>query len=142
MILLKVKAILNLSLLILHSHLCLCLCLCAVQITKTENKKQNDLLGKKHNEHHLFFENAWIRIIEKCHHYYHHCQRDKYPKQTNKKKYIKQIHCNFIYISIYLYMLWTTIITCDNNEQYGFVNYALELLVLKHFGLDVWEQIK
>lgn len=30
----------------------------------------------------------------------------------------------------------------DNNTQYGFVNYALELLVLKHFGLDVWEQIK
>lgn len=30
----------------------------------------------------------------------------------------------------------------NNNDQYGFVNYALELLVLKHFGLDVWEQIK
>ncbi|XP_031631652.1 guanylate cyclase soluble subunit beta-1 isoform X2 [Contarinia nasturtii] len=26
--------------------------------------------------------------------------------------------------------------------MYGFVNYALELLVLKHFGLDVWEKIK
>ncbi|CAD7091858.1 unnamed protein product [Hermetia illucens] len=26
--------------------------------------------------------------------------------------------------------------------MYGFVNYALELLVLKNFGLSVWEQIK
>ncbi|XP_029710577.1 guanylate cyclase soluble subunit beta-1 isoform X1 [Aedes albopictus] len=26
--------------------------------------------------------------------------------------------------------------------MYGFVNYALELLVLKHFGNDIWEQIK
>lgn len=27
-------------------------------------------------------------------------------------------------------------------HQYGFVNYALELLVLKNFGLEIWEQIK
>jgi hypothetical protein len=26
--------------------------------------------------------------------------------------------------------------------QYGFVNYALELLVLKNFGLEIWEKIK
>ncbi|KAH8355582.1 hypothetical protein KR200_009518, partial [Drosophila serrata] len=26
--------------------------------------------------------------------------------------------------------------------QYGFVNYALELLVLKHFGDEIWEKIK
>ncbi|XP_065076633.1 guanylate cyclase soluble subunit beta-1-like [Ochlerotatus camptorhynchus] len=26
--------------------------------------------------------------------------------------------------------------------MYGFVNYALELLVLKNFGIDIWEQIK
>ncbi|KAH8407078.1 hypothetical protein KR222_005687, partial [Zaprionus bogoriensis] len=26
--------------------------------------------------------------------------------------------------------------------QYGFVNYALELLVLKHFGEEIWEKIK
>ncbi|XP_058064378.1 guanylate cyclase soluble subunit beta-1 [Anopheles bellator] len=26
--------------------------------------------------------------------------------------------------------------------MYGFVNYALELLVLKNFGVDIWEQIK
>lgn len=26
--------------------------------------------------------------------------------------------------------------------QYGFVNYALELLVLKTFGEETWEQIK
>jgi len=26
--------------------------------------------------------------------------------------------------------------------MYGFVNYALELLVLKNYGNDVWEQIK
>uniref|UniRef100_A0A182XSD4 Uncharacterized protein n=2 Tax=Cellia TaxID=44534 RepID=A0A182XSD4_ANOQN len=26
--------------------------------------------------------------------------------------------------------------------MYGFVNYALELLVLKNFGLNIWEQIK
>lgn len=29
-----------------------------------------------------------------------------------------------------------------NTEQYGFVNYALELLVLKNFGPVAWEQIK
>lgn len=27
-------------------------------------------------------------------------------------------------------------------NQYGFVNYALELLVLKNFGLEIWEKIK
>lgn len=27
-------------------------------------------------------------------------------------------------------------------QQYGFVNYALELLVLKHFGDEIWEKIK
>uniref|UniRef100_A0A182JC66 Guanylate cyclase soluble subunit beta-1 n=1 Tax=Anopheles atroparvus TaxID=41427 RepID=A0A182JC66_ANOAO len=27
-------------------------------------------------------------------------------------------------------------------KMYGFVNYALELLVLKNFGLNIWEQIK
>uniref|UniRef100_A0A1B0G2M2 Heme NO-binding domain-containing protein n=2 Tax=Calyptratae TaxID=43742 RepID=A0A1B0G2M2_GLOMM len=26
--------------------------------------------------------------------------------------------------------------------MYGFVNYALELLVLKHFGEEIWEKIK
>jgi guanylate cyclase soluble subunit beta len=26
--------------------------------------------------------------------------------------------------------------------QYGFVNYALELLVVKTFGEETWEQIK
>ncbi|KAL1381817.1 hypothetical protein pipiens_013325, partial [Culex pipiens pipiens] len=25
--------------------------------------------------------------------------------------------------------------------MYGFVNYALELLVLKNFGTNIWEQI-
>lgn len=29
-----------------------------------------------------------------------------------------------------------------SGMQYGFVNYALELLVLKNYGNDVWEQIK
>lgn len=29
-----------------------------------------------------------------------------------------------------------------HHPQYGFVNYALELLVLKNFGLTIWEQIK
>lgn len=28
------------------------------------------------------------------------------------------------------------------SKQYGFVNYALELLVLKNFGLEIWEKIK
>jgi guanylate cyclase soluble subunit beta len=26
--------------------------------------------------------------------------------------------------------------------QYGFVNYALELLVLRNFGEEAWEKIK
>uniref|UniRef100_A0A1B0BHM8 Uncharacterized protein n=1 Tax=Glossina palpalis gambiensis TaxID=67801 RepID=A0A1B0BHM8_9MUSC len=28
-----------------------------------------------------------------------------------------------------------------NKAKYGFVNYALELLVLKHFGEEIWEKI-
>ena len=33
-------------------------------------------------------------------------------------------------------------ILCDTLVQYGFVNYALELLVLKNFGTEIWETIK
>lgn len=29
-----------------------------------------------------------------------------------------------------------------NYLQYGFVNYALELLVIKTFGEEIWEKIK
>jgi len=28
------------------------------------------------------------------------------------------------------------------NSQYGFVNHALELLVLRNYGPEVWEDIK
>lgn len=28
------------------------------------------------------------------------------------------------------------------NPQYGFVNHALELLVLRNYGPEVWEDIK
>lgn len=37
------------------------------------------------------------------------------------------------------------IILCLNVShfwQYGFVNHALELLVLRNYGPDVWEDIK
>lgn len=35
-------------------------------------------------------------------------------------------------------------VCCDGivTFQYGFVNYALELLVLKTFGEETWEKIK
>lgn len=45
-------------------------------------------------------------------------------------------------------LLWETQVTFDSKDdqislfQYGFVNYALELLVLKTFGKETWETIK
>lgn len=36
------------------------------------------------------------------------------------------------FITVYFTLFW----------QYGFVNHALELLVLRNYGPDVWEDIK
>ena len=35
-----------------------------------------------------------------------------------------------------------TLIVCTIFFQYGFVNYALELLVLQNYGKETWERIK
>lgn len=42
---------------------------------------------------------------------------------------------NFVCINVALFLSYT-------NEQYGFVNHALELLVLRNYGPEVWEDIK
>jgi len=42
---------------------------------------------------------------------------------------------------LYLY-LYFTFVYLSSFWQYGFVNHALELLVLRNYGPDVWEDIK
>lgn len=44
---------------------------------------------------------------------------------------IDEITLTYIYIYFFFYIL-----------QYGFVNHALELLVLRNYGPEVWEDIK
>lgn len=44
----------------------------------------------------------------------------------------------FIFCSVYKYITYG----CRLISQYGFVNHALELLVLRNYGPEVWEDIK
>lgn len=59
----------------------------------------------------------------------------KYDKVEEKwRKVAASLNHTFSSLSLFL--------PSDPDRQYGFVNYALELLVLKNFGLEIWEKIK
>ena len=58
---------------------------------------------------------------------------NKYESPSLGKYMFQEKKCLFYIIFIFVFSI---------NLQYGFVNHALELLVLRNYGPEVWEDIK